>query len=477
MSHQLSANGQRSAQPTAWIYVRQSTYKEESISSEIQEQACREYAARQGYNVTNMVEDLGVSGRTFKRPGIARVMDAVAAGDCQVVLLWRWSRLSRSRLDWAVAADKVETFGGRIESATEQVDVSTSTGRLARGMLTEFAAFESERIGDTWKETHARRLRNGLPHHGLPRFGYTYTKQGGYVVDERAGAVLREMYLRFTAGSTFKELGAYAASEGFEPEAGWGIGTLRRMLDRGFGAGYVWSKGELLPGAHEAVISEGEWLQYRARRDARSTRNRAETSDYAYSGLLRCHCGASMGGAALLKPNGVRYRRYVCTKGQQKGGHSVSVSDRHVEKAVLAWLGQIAGEIDAKASTLEPPKASGIEKKASQLAADIAKNQLRLDNLTLKYLDGEVSAEVHERLKAKLGAEKSALEARLRLVEANSTVKPAQIVPKLLETWPQLPARGKREILSRLVAKIQLHERESGAETGPRQLSIHAVWE
>jgi DNA invertase Pin-like site-specific DNA recombinase len=465
------------SKPRAALYLRQSTFKEESISLELQERACRDYAVGQGYDVVAVESDPGISGRTWKRPGIAKVMDLVEAREADIIILWKWSRLSRSRLDWAVAADKVETYGGRIESATEQVDVSTSTGRLARGMLTEFAAFESERIGDTWKETHARRIRNGLPHHGLPRFGYSYTKAGGYVPDEASAPVLRELYLRFTAGATLRELGAYAASDGFEPETGWREGTLRRILDRGFGAGYVWSKGEHVKGAHEAVISEDEWLQYRARRDARGGRPRAEASDYAYSGLVRCPCGGRMAGAAI-KRNGVTYQRYICIIGQQKGTHKAStVSDRYVEEAVVAWLSQIAAEVDAKASTLEPPKASGLERKLLLLTGDLSKNRVRIDGLTLKYLDGEVSTEVYERLKAKLGEEKEALEARLRLLEANSTVKPAQIVPKLLENWPRLPARGKREILSRLVDRIELHERENDAVTGKRRITVHAVWE
>ena len=466
------------SKPRAVAYVRQSSYKEESASLEIQELACRQYAASQGYEVIAVEADPGISGRTWKRPGVQKVMSMIESKEADVILLWRWSRLSRSRLDWAVAADRVEVAGGRIESASEPADVATSTGRLARGMLTEFAAFESERIGDTWKETHARRLRNGLPHHGLPRFGYTYTKQGGYVPDEASSPVLRELYLRFTAGATFKELGAYAASEGFEPEVGWGIGTLRRILDRGFGAGYVWSKGELLPGAHEAIISEGEWLQYRAKRDSRSKRTRAEASEYPYSGLVRCHCGGSMSGSTVQKENGVRYERYVCTSAQQKGSHkATTVSVSYVEEAVLAWLGHIAAEVDAKASTLEAPKTPNMARKIGQLRAELTKNMLRLDKLGVRYLDDEFSTEEFGRLKGQFEGEKSALEARLRLLEANASVKPAQIVPQLLEKWPTLPPRGKREVLSRLVSRIQLHERENGALTGKRRITVHAVWE
>ena len=145
--------------PRAILYLRQSIAREESISLELQEDAGRRYATQQGYEVIGVEADEGISGRTWhKRPAIQRVMAQIETGEADVIILWKWSRLSRSRLDWAIAIDKVEAAGGRIESATEQVDVSTSTGRFARGMLAEFAAFESERIGDTWKEAHQRRV-------------------------------------------------------------------------------------------------------------------------------------------------------------------------------------------------------------------------------------------------------------------------------------------------------------------------------
>lgn len=466
------------SKPRAALYLRQSTYREESISIELQERACRDYAVSQGYDVVAVESDPGISGRTWNRPGVHKVLELVEAKDADVIVLWKWSRLSRSRLDWAVAADRVETMGGRIESATEQIDVSTSTGRLARGMLTEFAAFESERIGDTWKETHARRIRNGLPHHGLPRFGYTYDKQAGYAPDEHGAAVLRQLYVRFTAGSNLKELIAYAASEGFEPEVGWRTGTLRRILDRGFGAGYVWSKGEHIKGAHEAVITEDEWNGYRVRREGRAGRPRAEASDYTYSGLLRCHCGGRMAGA-VMTVRGVKYKRYVCILAQQKDGHTAaSVSERYVEKAVLKWLEDVAAEVNAAASGIAPEPVNGnLKAKSAQLGADLAKNALRIDNLTVKYLDEEISNEVYLRVKGKLEAEKLALEARQRLVDVNATVKPAVIVPQLLKQWDNLPPRGRREILGRLVANIQLHDWENGPSGAKREFSINEIWD
>lgn len=317
-----------------------------------------------------------------------------------------------------------------------------------------------------------------MPHHGLARFGYDYSKGDGYTVNPDAGPVLREMYLRFIRGESIHELGRFASREGFEKENGWSASSTRRMLDRGFAAGYVYSKGELLEGAHEAVITEEEWQAYRSHREARADRPRAEASEYPYSGLLRCHCGAKMAGATLTAHNGKRYERYVCLKGQQKGGHSATIAARQVEDAVLGWLKDIAAEIDKAAESVEStPKSPNIARKKAQIGVEIIKNQNRIDGLTIKHLDGEVTKEVYDRLLAKFTEEKAALEARHRMLEVNATVKPAAIVPMLLKGWADAPPRLKRATLASLVTEIRLSDWETEVHRGRRALKVTGVWE
>lgn len=77
--------------------------------------------------------DPGISGRTWQRRGVVAAMSALESGDVQVIVLWRWSRLSRSRRDWALAADRADVAGGRIESATEPNDTSAA-GKFGRGV-------------------------------------------------------------------------------------------------------------------------------------------------------------------------------------------------------------------------------------------------------------------------------------------------------------------------------------------------------
>lgn len=445
------------------------------ISPELQLSSIQSHCERFGYDVVETLQDLDLSGRFWKRRQMEQAVKMIEAKEAEVIVVWKISRVARNRTDWAIAVDRVEGVGGRLESSTEPMDTTTSSGRFARGMLAELAVFESERIGDTWKETHARRVKNGLPHHGLPRFGYTYSKQDGYTPDEASGPILRQMYLLYTAGHSLRALGAYAASEGFVPANGWRDGGIRHMLDRGFGAGYIWSKGEHVTGAHQPVLTEREWLAYRVKRDERAARVTGGNPNggiYAFSSLLKCYCGAKMDGGAV-KRNGKTFKRYTCRDGLTKGTHTkVSVSEPYVEDAVLGWLEGVVAQIDAHVATIEVPKAEHTGRKAKQLAVDLKKNTARIDALTLKYIDGDIPTESYKRLLETLEGEKHALEARLRLVEVNSELKPATVVPQLLEHWPNLPDRAKRDVLSKLVARIQLHDWATEARTGRRKLEI-----
>jgi site-specific DNA recombinase len=461
----------------AVVYIRVSKDRIGMISPELQMSSIQAHCDRLGYVVVATLEDLDLTGRFWKRRQVEQAIAMIEAKEAEVLVVWRISRVARNRLDWAIAVDRVEGIGGRLESSTEPNDNATSSGRFQRGVLAELAVFESERIGDTWKETHARRIRNGLPHNAPKHFGYVYDRETGYTPETHEGAVLRQLYVRFTAGFSMTSLGAYAASEGFEPETGWRKGTIRRFLDKGFGAGYLWVKGELIKGAHEPVISESEWNAYRVRREERGSRPRAESTDYPYSGLLRCHCGGAMGGGFVRRGDKI-YRRYVCLLADQKGTHVINtISEPYVEKAVIAWLENVAAEWDAFSVTVKAePVAGNVRAKLSQIKADLAKTVNRLDALTVKHLDGIVGEEVYNRLKAKFESEKLALEARQRLLEVNATVRPQTMVPQMLARWADTPARVKRESLRALGVSIHLHDWETESRSGGRTVEVRDNW-
>lgn len=444
----------------AVLYLRQSVSREESISLELQETAGRQYAQQHGYDVIGVESDPGISGRTWNRPAVQRVMQLIEDKQADVIILWKWSRLSRSRLDWAVAIDKVEAAGGRIESATEPVDVSTSTGRFARGMLAEFAAFESERIGDTWKEAHARRVAQGLPATGKKRYGYQYDRETGFTPHPVEGPILQECYRRYLAGDSFYEITRFLNDGPTKPGEGyttsrpglWATRTVRRVMDNPFATGKFRRNGEVLQGIHEPLVDEDTWDEYQVRRKKRAVFRNGEKGKYLLTGLVFCTiCGHGM--YAGLFGEG-RLPKYRCNGAANFRLHTGGyVMESALFKDLHEWLAKLADDINAAARRTEVQHTAQADP-TPRLRRALVKVDSRLDALTTRLLDGTVPQEVYERMRDQLAREKREIADQLAQVRVAYRSKEQLVDPDLLGQWDSLSLQARREIVGRLVGKI-----------------------
>ena len=437
----------------AVVYLRQSTFREESISLELQEEACRTYARKQGYDVVAVESDPGLSGRTFNRPGVSAVMDAVQRGVADVILLWKWSRLSRNRLDWYVAADRTQQAGGRIESATEPIDTSTSIGRLSRGMMIEIAAFESERAGDQWREAQERRVRNGLPHSGKPRFGYLYEDKA-YRPDPATAPILADLYSRYIGGAAFGSLVTWLASRQVPPVLArqWSVSSVKRTLDTGFAAGIITYRGEQYPGAHEPVIDEATWAAYQQARERRRNRPRAERSQYLLSGLVRCKtCDLAMSGWTHPKAGIVYYKCDRAVSTRIHVPHHARADA--IEAEVLRVVHAVA---DDAAALMDPGTPEQHDTDLTALQGTVDKARRALATLTVRSVDGSISDDAYRAAAPTLQARLDAAQDALRAATAAPALPAvaADTAVRLLEDWDLLPVTARREGIRALVTGI-----------------------
>jgi len=250
-------------------YVRVSRERPDMVSPELQLAAIRQQCERSGYRLVSVIEDLDLSGRFWKRRQVDRAIGLIEARQAEVLMVWKWFRVARNRLDWAVALDRVESAGGRLESATEAIDAGSAAGRLARGLLAAFAAFEAERSSDMWKEALERRVRHDLPGDGRTRFGYRYVDVR-YEIDPDTGPLLAELYRRRIAGDGVGVLENWLTGIGVrrprpisEPVERFWPSTVASILNTGFGAGLLSWHGEHRLGAQPAVITGAQWAAYR----------------------------------------------------------------------------------------------------------------------------------------------------------------------------------------------------------------------
>jgi site-specific DNA recombinase len=457
----------KTAPARAVLYLRQSVSREDSISLELQESASRAYCKERGYTVVAVEQDPGISGRTFNRPAVQRVMAMIAAKEADVVVLWKWSRLARARLDWAVAVDKVESVGGRIESATEPLDTTNATGRLARGMMAEFAAFESERISDTWKETLQRRVARGLPGNGGARFGYTQPDKMTYLPDPETGPALAEMYAMYNRGETLWSVSRWLNQNGVTTTTGarWERAKVQAVLDSGFGAGMIVTNSHkpaeryYSPGAHPAVIDAPTWAEYRARRSVRSQPGKISHPKYMLTGLVKCgDCGAPM--HAMARGNAME--GYGCSKYiQYKTGRYVTTSRIRLEGEVEKWLREFAvdSEEQRQASlSMRKQKTAAVQNSKSAAAA-IAKLDAAIIKSGVDLATGDIEAAEHRQIVDVLRERRAALELRevAALDRAQVAIDMKGVASGLLDLWPRMNPEEKRKGLAMLIDRIVVH--------------------
>jgi len=453
------------------------------ISPELQQTAISDHCARRGHQLVDTIEAIDESGSQARSPWwrtLDQTIGRIEAGDADVIVVWKFSRCARQRLRWEIALDRVETAGGALESATEQIDATTSTGRFTRGMLAEIADWEARRIGEGWKEVHARRVSRGLPANGRPRWGYRYV-DGGFVPDDVTGPVLADLYRRYVAGEAMWSLMRWLNSNGWRTSPGyskagpglWSVNGLRKTLDSGFAAGLILSHGRHLPGAHQPVISERVWAAYQAARNSRAIHRTHERSRYLLSGLVFCGvCGAKMtGGYYGRNSGGTKFR---CSRyGQEHVGGYVKMQP--AETAVMEWLRALASDLEraAEATTLQRSRAQRRRRDAARLARDVNALTAQLVRLTRQNTAGVVPDDAYALARDEIVAERDQLELERRQAELESTASRPVVdqVRGMLDRWELWDVELRRGALRILIRSIVL------TPGRPPDVVIVPVWE
>jgi DNA invertase Pin-like site-specific DNA recombinase len=369
---------------------------------EIQETTGRAYATQRGYTVRRVVVDEGVSGYRdwAKRPNFPSLLDDPA----DVIVVYRWSRLSRKRLDQVNLIDLLEKAGTRVESAVEPVDPSTAGGRLGRDQMLLIAAFESDVKSEQWKEALSRRVANGLPKNGGPRYGFAKGEDGSYSPDPVTGPILRELYLRYTAGAGFQTLCKDLNDRGITTNKGkaWGVQSLSRALDSGFAAGLLINgKGDAVTytkGAQEALITEDEWTAYRTARESRAKQTpRRRTAGWHMAGLATC---GRCGGRVIKNGANVLCSAYHSTRSCD----GVWVRKAWLETRVAFWL---AGHLEDLPETTTG--SADAENVVRQLEGDLAGVLEALGRLGVLFATGEMDADAYKGAQATLTEKREAI--------------------------------------------------------------------
>lgn len=136
-------------------YARVST-EQQNLDRQID--ALRKYGCDTIYNEK-------MTGTKQDRPELAKMLDRMTEGD--TVVIESLSRLGRSTKNLIELTELFQSKGVRLVSLKEQIDTSTSTGKLLFTLMSAIAQFERDVIADRTREglksARARGRKGGRP--------------------------------------------------------------------------------------------------------------------------------------------------------------------------------------------------------------------------------------------------------------------------------------------------------------------------
>lgn len=180
----------------AAIYARVSTDEQVECGTSLYEQVrrCEAYCSAQGWTVTAVYREEGVSGTQASRPELDRLMRSARGSELDAIVVAKLDRWGRSMRHLSAALGDLDDWRIRFASVAEAIDSSTPSGRLLRNVLGAIAEFEREAIIERTSSGLRAVARGGWWPGGPAPYGYRVEREGHrsrLVIDDNEAAVIR----------------------------------------------------------------------------------------------------------------------------------------------------------------------------------------------------------------------------------------------------------------------------------------------
>ncbi len=424
-------------------------------------------------------DDGGFSGGTTERPAFQRLLRDVEAGLIDRIVVYKVDRLSRSLLDFARIMQTLEKHEVGLVSVTQQLDTSSSMGRLTLNMLMSFAEFEREMIRERTRDKMRAARRRGQWTGGVPVLGYDVAEGGGrLVVNEGEAERVRMIFRAYLETRSLSATVAEARRRGWTTkrwtsaagkthgDTAFGKSTLQKLLTNVLYVGRIRCGDEVVEAEHEAIVDVDTFEAAQAcLRGNRVTNGSAPKTKRTamLAGVLRCAaCDAAMTRTATTRGSR-RYKYYACTRRQKEGAQvcpTAPVAAGEIEAFVIDQIRGIGNDPKLIAATVASAKAQA-KARVKELG-----NDLRLFDAEIKQLRGELNraredgdddriTEITRRAKTTERRRRVAQET-LTAVRGR-TINRTGVSDALSEfgaLWARLTAREKAEALGLLVERV-----------------------
>lgn len=449
----------------------------EGFSLDIQEDALRQYAERNGGEIVRFFRIAETASKVDERRTFKELLTFAKANahGLNGLLFYKVDRAARNLFDY-VELERLESECGIQFISVSQPTENTPAGRMQRRMLASMASFYTEQQSLDVKEGLARRVQSGL-FVSRPPIGYRNVRISGRSIVEidqqNADKVRRVYHLYAYYNHTLDSLGDTLLAEGvqyadsqprFTRSKLYGILTDRSYI------GEVRHKGQWFPGTHEPLVDRATWDRVQFLLGQKIYKSHQMT--YA-SELIECgHCGCPITGELKVKKTKTGKREYVyyrCTQ-YHKGDHPrTRLTEGEMDAQILGLFDQLRVENAEfrqafreelrKATNWDLGRSAVEDGELKRRHSEVVRLQGQLLNLRLlEEIDAETFAAKGRELRDEEATLRLKIEAcsRGRNETIDIAVKAFELSQNLREKWFAADYAAKRRILEILCLNWKL---------------------
>ena len=393
------------------IYTRKSHedgLEQEFNSLDAQREAAENFiasqVARNWQILPKHYDDGGFSGGNMERPALKQLLADVKEGLIDIIVVYKIDRLSRSLLDFMKLVEMLEEHNVSFVAVTQDINTSSSAGRMMLNILMTFAQYEREVIAERTRDKIAASKRRGKHCGGCPVLGYDADPDTKKLhINPEEAKLVKHIFNRYCELASAKSVARELNEQGFHTKT-WKTrkgaihqggkfkpDTIYRTLKNQLYIGEVFYRGKTYKGEHEAIIDRKLWNKAKKVTEAmcRVTGFTKRTSESPFKGMLKCgHCGGSFGITYSQKKDR-RYTYYICMSNDKKTVREcpiVRIPAGEVDKVILQQLSAVFRTPSILARIYK--EAGKIESKQKKsLIEENAKLKIKLDGLRQKIND------------------------------------------------------------------------------------------
>jgi site-specific DNA recombinase len=153
----------QTAKPLAAIYIRVSTQDQvqHGFSLDAQQDSLQNYAKAMGYDLFKIYRDEGKSAKDMNRPEMKQMLSDAKENKFSAIFIYKLDRFSRSLKDLILTIDQLKEWGIDFISLQDKIETTSASGKLMFHIISSFAEFERNIIGDRTKFGMERKAKEG----------------------------------------------------------------------------------------------------------------------------------------------------------------------------------------------------------------------------------------------------------------------------------------------------------------------------